>query len=129
MKKKYLLIIVFILSYKLLLAQSVLDETRNWRSLENIDLYTNQSFPDTFLIAINKTELKLKNDGVERTFQISDLEGTWTNLSDAGKLTFNVTIRDFTGKGSVEREGGNIVLTVDFSERKDWMKRKYIIND
>ena len=111
------------------LAQSsVLDTTRNWTSDENIELYSGQTLSDTFLITINSTGLTLQSGDITKNFQVENIQGAWTNLTETGYLDFEIPLPGFKGKGRLQNDGEVLSLTIDFSERKDWMKRKFIIN-
>ena len=130
MKQTYFILITLVLASFFAQAQSnILGETRNWTSFENIDLYSNQTLPDTFLITINSTSLTLKNGDMEKNFDLQNIQGAWSNLSEAGQLTFDVPLKDFTGKGSIQNEAGVLSLIIDFSEKKNWMKRKFIVKN
>jgi hypothetical protein len=127
---KHLILVILLLAGITAQAQStVLHETRHWTSLENIDLYSGQILPDTFLITLDSTSLILNGGGSEKNFQIENIQGTWSDISQAGQMTFDLVIKGFTGKGALQKEAGVLSLLIDFSARKDWMKRKYIIND
>lgn len=110
-------------------AQTVLDTARNWVSVEHIDLYSGTTLNDTFNIYVSNTEVKLAHNGLERSFPISNIEGSWANIEEAGVVTFNIQVLDLAGNGTLQREGETLFLVVDLSERKDWMKRKFIINN
>ena len=106
---------------------SVLDNTNNWTSIENIDLYSGQHFEDTISITINQRSVTLKNDDRVMTFGIENISGTWSDLDSEGQLFFDIPIRDFSGKGIIQNQGGVLSLTIDLSTRKDGMKKKFII--
>lgn len=128
MKHKNWLLITLIFSSVVTYGQSsVLDNTNSWISIENIDLYSQQTLPDTFFITINKTVLTLKNGDIKKDFQIENVHGSWPEINAVGQLAFDIPLREFKGKGIIQNEAGVISLTIDFSERKDWMKRKFII--
>lgn len=107
---------------------TVLDTTRVWVSYENIDLYSNLHLPDTFNIQLSATALRLANKGRQREFLVSNIQGSWTNISQPGIITFDVQVLDLAGKGRLQREGGQLLLVIDLSERPTWMYRKYILS-
>lgn len=110
-------------------AQSnVLDTTRVFYSVKNTDLYSGQTLMDTFNIELNSHVFKLSHDNVEREFVIENVSGSWASFDEEGQLIFDILVLDLHGKGKIERVGENLYLTVDLSERKDWMKRKFTIN-
>ena len=108
---------------------SALDSTQQWVSIKNIDLYTGNILADTFYITLNKTELTLKNGDLEKRFDLTNLSGAWENVNEAGKISFDIVLKDFTGKGKAENENGALSLIIDLSERKNWMYRKFIIHN
>jgi hypothetical protein len=126
---KYLLMVLLATGGIDAFSQNVLDQTRNFTSLENIDLYSNITVSDTFNISLNSSSLVLTNAGLTRTIPVSNVAGTWTDLSLPGQLTFNILVKDFLGSGSIRRQDGVLTVTIDLSGRKDWMKREFIINE
>lgn len=128
-QKLTLLIVLTVTSFVARAQSTVLDTTHRWTSVQNIDLYSAQTLLDTFLITVSSTSFTLKNENVEKEFPIENIQGSWVLLSEAGQLTFDIPLPGFTGKGSVQQEAGTLSLIVDFSERKDWMKRKFIIQN
>ncbi len=107
---------------------TVLDTAHTWLSYKNIDLYSNLHLPDTFNIQLSATALRLANSGREREFPVSNIEGSWTDITQPGTVTFDVQVLDLAGKGRLQREGGQLSLVIDLSARPAWMKRKFIIN-
>lgn len=129
MVQKFSMALAFVLSSFMVHGQiNVLDTTNQWISMEYMDLYSGQTLSDTFHIKINNALLILKNGEGEKKFQIENIQGSWTDVSETGQLSFDIPFRDFKGKGLVKNESGTISLTIDFSERKDGMKRKFIIH-
>jgi hypothetical protein len=126
---KYLLMVLLAAGSIEALSQNVLDQTRNFTSLENIDLYSNLTVSDTFTISLNSSSLVLTNAGLTRTIPVSNVAGTWTDINLSGELTFNILVKDFLGSGSIRRQDGVLTVTIDLSGRKDWMKREFIINE
>lgn len=124
------LIIGFLPMYFSGYAQStVLDTARTWSSYETIDLYSNQSLPDTFNIYLSASVMRLTHGGTAREFPVSNIQGSWSQIEQAGELTFDVLVKDLYGKGKLQRSGGVLCMIIDLSERKDWMKRKFIISE
>jgi len=108
-------------------AQTVLDTARTWVSTGQVDLYSGQAIADTVTFYLSKATLRLTHQGVQREFAVSNVAGSWQNISHPGEVTFAVQVLDLAGKGKLANENGTLWLILDLSERKDWLKRKFII--
>ena len=108
---------------------SALDSTQQWVSIKNIDLYTGNILADTFYITLNKTGLTLKNGDLEKRFDLTNQSGVWKNVNEAGKVSFDIVLKDFTAKGKAENENGELSLIIDLSERKIGMCLEFIIHN
>lgn len=110
-------------------AQTVLDSGHQWVSVQHIDRYSGQTLNDTIRVTLSTSELTLGYRNIERTFPVSNITGTWSNLALAGEITFNIQVLDLAGNAQLRREDGQLTLLIDLSERKDWMNRKFTLID
>jgi hypothetical protein len=122
-----LLIGLMLISFFSQAQSNVLDSARSWVSRQSVDLYSSQSLSDTVYVTLNNTLLTLTTHNVARNFPVSNVEGSWSDINQPGQLTFDVVVLGVTGKGKVQNESGVLSLTIDLSERKDWMKRKFVL--
>ncbi|MBL7833259.1 MAG: hypothetical protein JNK18_04865 [Cyclobacteriaceae bacterium] len=130
MNRIFIIISLFclLISSRAIAQSSLLDTTHVFSSHVNVDLRSGQVLADTFHIEISASSLKLQSTQRTSEFPVENVIGTWTDISQAGELTFDILVLDVRGKGRLERVDGSLYLTIDLSERKDWMKRRFTLN-
>jgi hypothetical protein len=127
MKIKYLWLILVCGTTVAVGQTTVLDQTLNWASYSQTDLYGGQVLSDTFQISINKTSLNIIQGETKLIFVLESLTGNWQNLNESGQLMFEIPVKTFRANGVFERDGGLITLTLDFSARPQGLKRRYTL--
>jgi hypothetical protein len=108
---------LFIMSASTTNAQSITD-TLTWNVDKLTDLKTINSFDYscTFKTQGNKDINWVQGGGsVVNTLQVSKTEGTWTDVSQVGSITYSITLGAKSGTIHFERNTDGLFVIVDFS--------------
>lgn len=95
--------------------QNILTSTTKWNSDQTLNVSTGALAADvTSLTISSSTSMVWKNqDGsIRKNFQIIESIGEWTNISNDGKIQYEVTDGQMSGTISIRRVGGTSKILI-----------------
>ena len=119
MVKKFILITVVGFFFSLTASsQSFNQSTLTWSANEVVDLEKGDTIAmKCSFKTVGGAQLiwSQRNGALNTTYQITSLEGTWTNVAEPGSVTLTLLRNGKSSKARVERTKGGISITMDFS--------------
>ena len=100
-------------------AQNVSQETLSWQADQVTDLQTNASVSMKCIfktIGDGQVEWIQKNGTLKTTYNVTTAQGSWSNISQPGTITYTLARNGKTFKMILERSGPDITVTLDFSK-------------
>jgi|ERR1041385_6701540 hypothetical protein len=110
-------------------AQSMTD-TLTWSVDKLTDLKTNNSFDYscTFKTKGNNDITWIQGKGtVINTLKVSHVDGTWADVSQAGSITYSISLGEKSGTIRFERTDDSVSITIDFTST-DGLKHSYHVS-
>lgn len=128
MKKCITISIFLFIAWSGICQTNLLSATMIWQSQEKIDLNSDVSLTYATKITTTPTRLTVETEEGKMEFEIHNITGTWKDPVQDGRITFDLPVSKGVGKGTIERANDELSITLDFSDRKNGMKKKFIIN-
>ena len=100
-----------------------------WYSDQNVELHSSTTINATCaIITHNNSTIDLNWDGVT-TFTIQSIDGSWTDPTQDGTLTYHVQYQAKNGSVAIQRLQGAITVIIDLTlDFPDGMKEQFMIN-
>lgn len=128
MKKCITISIFLFIAWSGICQTNLLGGTMIWQSQKKIDLNSDVSLTYATKITTTPTRLTVETEEGKMEFEIRNITGTWKDPAQDGRIMFDLPVSKGVGKGTIERANDELSITLDFSDRKDGMKKKFIIN-
>jgi hypothetical protein len=117
---KNLILLSFIIHSTISLkAQDIKTSTLSWSSNRTVNLKNEDYFNYSCIFKTTPTAIDwVQKGGAYITrYQIISTEGTWTDITKPGKVTYQVKRDDMPGTLIFERNEVEITVTIDFSKQ------------
>jgi hypothetical protein len=114
-------------------AQNVATSKIAWQSERSLEMHSSQDIIRYCTITTDPTSITLDytNSKDSFTFSVTQVEGNWSNPSQAGSILYHVTYQDVAGEIRIARLAGeNVTITIDFTASvESAMQQQFFIYD
>lgn len=113
--RKILFTLVWLFSASMLCnAQNIATSTIKWNAGKPLDLSPGQIETATSITSNGASSLVWKNEDstIRKTFQITEMIGEWSNISNDGGMRYAVTDGQFSGTISIRKQGDEITILI-----------------
>lgn len=117
MKVRYDILILFMLLGSIVTySQNILTSTIQWTCTQTFDAQQGLMTDEITKIVSSPTQVTWydSNDVVKDTFEISGTEGSWTNVSNNGSVTFTVSSGEDRALIQFTKQNSNISIRIHF---------------
>lgn len=107
-----------ILHVGILYGQDVRTEVLVWKAYKTKNLKNNEVFEYScsFVSSPQEIQWHQKNGTHITRFAVVSVEGTWGEISQDGKIAYQVNENGIAGKVLIERTADEVLITLDFSK-------------
>jgi fibronectin type 3 domain-containing protein len=105
-------------------------DTITWSATADTNLNTSETFSrNATFVTYGQSKVELVNGVKARVFTVTSIDGDWADLSQPGKLIYQITFRDLAGLITIVRDESGLTLTLDMSQSSsDGIKNQYSID-
>jgi hypothetical protein len=98
-------------------AQDIATSNLKWTANRSIDLHSSTNFNVVSnIITLSNVAIEFERGGSTMHFDVTGVEGTWTNVQETGSILFHVGFQNAQGKIVIERVDGDVMITIDMTE-------------
>lgn len=118
----HLSIALFLFSSTAAIAQNIATQTIRWNAVQVLDLQTGSATQDIHYVITSADEIKWYDSyGVlKQTFQITQRQGSWSNVAQPGSIFCEVTAGERRGRIEISRTSEQMLIRITlFSDAPD----------
>jgi len=100
-------------------AQNILQDTVTWNSTRAVGQVNNDelNYNCQFITRTNQSIDWIQKNGARvNHFNVTSVDGTWTNAAVDGQLVYHVAMNNFTGDVTLSRASGQTTIHLNISE-------------
>ena len=119
MRRNYLVLLLIVVAGPLAKAQNVLQATVTWNSTRAVDQVSNGqiNYNCQFITRTNQSIDWIQRNGARvNHFNVTGVDGTWTNTTVDGQIIYHVAMNNFTGEVTLSRASGQTTIHLNISE-------------